>query len=74
MLCVIFNCMSMLAGVCESDLPKPKFIVHIYSVTYIPKSIHAIHVVTQMSKSSCPFIKHILPPATYPPMTFHNES
>ena len=33
----------MLAGVCESDLPKPKFIVHIYSVTYIPKSIHAIN-------------------------------
>ena len=67
--------MSMLAGVCESDLPKPKFIVHIYSVTYIPKSIHAINTCSYANvKIIMPIVKHILPPATYPPMTFHNES
>ena len=67
--------MSMLADVCESDLPKPKFIVHINSVTYIPKSIHAINTCSYVNvKIIMPIIKHILLPATYPPMTLHNES
>ena len=65
----------MVDGVCESDLPKPKFIVHINSVIYIPKSIHAINTCSYVNvKIIMPIIKHILLPTTYPLMTFHNES